>query len=75
MRRTSWMKPMSSIRSASSSTKVSTQSRRTYPWFIRSHRRPGQAMTVSAPLCMASTWLCWLTPPKMTQGTVGRPLP
>ena len=41
MRRTSWMKPMSSMRSASSSTRCVTPSRRTWPWFIRSSRRPG----------------------------------
>ena len=42
MRRTSWMKPMSSMRSASSSTKTSSRSSWTVPWPIRSSSRPGR---------------------------------
>ncbi len=41
MERMAWMKPMSSIWSASSSTNTSTWSRRTAPFSIRSTRRPG----------------------------------
>ena len=39
--RTSWIKPMSSIRSASSRTKISTLDRSSRPWPARSSRRPG----------------------------------
>ena len=46
MRVTSRMKPMSSIRSASSSTTVSTWSRRTVRRFTWSIRRPGVATTI-----------------------------
>ncbi len=43
------MKPMSAIRSASSSTTQRTASRRTSPRSIRSSRRPGQATSTSTP--------------------------
>ena len=55
--------PMSSIRSASSRTNISTWSRNTIPWVIRSMSRPGQAITVSAPFFRSFTWPNWLTPP------------
>ena len=48
-RRMSWMNPMSSIRSASSSTKISTWLRSNRRWPTRSSRRPGVAIRISAP--------------------------
>ena len=42
-------KPMSSMRSASSSTSTSTSPRRTAPCSMRSTRRPGVAMRMSTP--------------------------
>ena len=53
--RTSWMKPMSSMRSASSSTNTSRRSSRTRPWPIRSSRRPGVATRTSTPRASACT--------------------
>ena len=53
---TSWIKPMSSIRSASSRTKTSRSSRLTKPWSWRSISRPGVAMRMSTPRRRASTW-------------------
>ncbi|MCY1417353.1 hypothetical protein D9M71_328860 [compost metagenome] len=50
---TSWTKPMSSMRSASSSTRISTWDRSTLPWPARSSRRPGQATSTSTPRDMA----------------------
>ena len=64
-----WMsgrKPMSSMRSASSRTNISTRSRYTTPCDIRSIRRPGVAMTVSAPFCRAFTCGNCETPPNTT---------
>ena len=49
-------KPMSSMRSASSSTSTSTSPRRAAPWSMRSTRRPGVAMSTSVP-CL-SFWIC-----------------
>ena len=43
---TSWMKPMSSMRSASSSTTVWAVSTRTVRRFMWSERRPGVATTI-----------------------------
>ena len=63
---TSWMKPMSSIRSASSSTKISSWLTSMKPWLCRSSSRPGVATRMSQPAWMASTWGFWPTPPKMT---------
>ena len=63
---TSCTKPMSSIRSASSSTKTSRFDRSIWPCPMRSFRRPGQAMRMSTPFRMASTCGAWPTPPKMT---------
>ncbi len=51
--------------SASSSTVISIASRVTKPCFMRSSRRPGQAMTMSTPALRAATWRCWVTPPKI----------
>ncbi len=64
--RMSRMKPMSSIRSASSSTKTSTASRRANPCCMRSSSRPGVAMTMSTPRRSACTWGFCPTPPKIT---------
>src|SRR5664279_4555791 len=54
----SWIKPMSSMRSASSSTSTSTWSRRSARWFTRSIRRPGVATSTSTPC--ASERICLL---------------
>jgi transglutaminase-like putative cysteine protease len=64
--RMSRMKPMSSMRSASSSTSTLSASKRTWPCSIRSSRRPGVAITRSMP--RTSAWTCgfWPTPPKIT---------
>ena len=64
--RTSWIKPMSSIRSASSSTKISKADRSIKPCPIRSFSRPGQAIRMSTPFFSASTCGACPTPPKMT---------
>ena len=73
--RTSWMKPMSSIRSASSSTKISMPDRSSRPWPDRSSRRPGVAVRMPTPFLICSTWGAWPTPPKMTASFRGRFLP
>ncbi len=72
---TSWMKPISSIRSASSSTKISSWSSLTNPCWYRSMRRPGVATKMSTPRPRASTWGFWPTPPKMTAHRRDRCLP
>ena len=61
--RMSWMKPMSSMRSASSSTNTSTPLSRTALLCTRSSRRPGVATSTSTPLSSERT--CWPieTPP------------
>ena len=74
-RRTSWMKPMSSIRSASSRTKISTPDRSSRPWPDRSSSRPGVAVRMSTPRFSCSTWGVWPTPPKITASVRGRFLP
>ena len=48
-RRTPGRKPRSAMWSASSRTVISTASRRTWPWPMRSSSRPGQATTMSTP--------------------------
>ena len=63
---TSCTKPMSSIRSASSSTKISMWERSMRPCPTRSFRRPGQAMRISTPFLRAATCGAWPTPPKIT---------
>ena len=62
----SWMKPMSSMRSASSSTKISTwrQVERALLWW--SSRRPGVATRMSTPRRSLSICGCMPTPPKIT---------
>ena len=64
MRRTTGRKPRSAMWSASSSTVISTASRSTWPWPMRSSRRPGQATTTSTPRRRAVTCGFWPTPPK-----------
>jgi hypothetical protein len=73
--RMSRMKPMSSMRSASSSTSVSTLSRRTVPCCMWSSRRPGVATTMSTP--RRNSVICgpMPTPPKITVERKGRNLP
>ena len=66
MRVTSLIKPISSIRSASSSTKISRSDRSIKPCPIRSFKRPGQATRMSTPFFRASTCGAWPTPPKIT---------
>ena len=65
-RRISWMKPMSSMRSASSSTKISTPDRSTVPCCTWSSSRPGVATRMSTG--WRSAWICglMLTPPKIS---------
>ncbi len=63
MRRTEGRKPMSSMRSASSSTRICTWERSTAFWFMRSMRRPGVAMSTSTPRASRSIWGSIFTPP------------
>ncbi|MNN71742.1 hypothetical protein D3C81_1877050 [compost metagenome] len=69
---TSWMKPMSSMRSASSRTRISTWDKSMLPCPARSSRRPGHATRMSTPLDTA--WTCGFmpTPPKMQALFSGR---
>ncbi len=69
---TSWMKPMSSMRSASSSTRTSTVDRSMKPCCCRSSRRPGVATRMSTPFLMRSIWGFMPTPPKMTVELMSR---
>ena len=68
MLRMSWMKPMSSMRSASSSTSTSTWLSRTPFARMRSSRRPGVATSTSRPFIRSRTWRPIGTPP-MTSAT------
>ena len=61
--RMSRMKPMSSIRSASSSTRISTRERSMVRWFTWSRSRPGVATTISGPARSARTCGSNPTPP------------
>ena len=64
--RMSWMKPMSSMRSASSRTKISIADEAAHSrWPMRSSRRPGVATSMSTPRRSAWTCGCWPTPPKI----------
>ena len=56
MRSMSGMKPMSSIRSASSMTRISIAFRSRPPRSVKSSRRPGVAMTTSAPRAILASW-------------------
>ena len=63
MRFTSWMKPMSSMRSASSSTSQRVSERLISPSRTRSVSRPGVATRMSTPGAILRTWLERDTPP------------
>ena len=63
MRRMLGQKPMSSMRSASSSTRVSTCERLTWLCSIRSSRRPGVATSMSQPRSSSAICLSNLVPP------------
>ncbi len=69
--RTLGQKPMSSMRSASSSTSVRTRVRSTIPRSLRSMRRPGVATSRSQPWVSALTCLSKRAPPMTT--TARRP--
>ncbi|MDT4859726.1 hypothetical protein FQZ97_942490 [compost metagenome] len=72
---TSWMKPMSSMRSASSSTSICTPERSRKPCCCRSSRRPGVATSTSTPRFMALICGFMPTPPKTTVEVSVRCLP
>ena len=73
MRVTSWIKPMSSMRSASSSTTVLTLSSLTVRRFMWSLRRPGVATTICGCFLSASICLPMGAPPyRHTMRTPGR---
>ena len=59
------MKPMSSMRSASSSTRISSWLKFRLPWPTWSSRRPGVATRISTPARRALVCGLMLTPPKM----------
>ncbi len=65
MRFTPGRNPRSAMWSASSSTVISMPSSVSRRWLRRSSRRPGHAMTMSAPLSSAATWRDCATPPKI----------
>ena len=67
----SWINPISSIRSASSSTKYFTWSRLRNPWLIKSSKRPGVATRISIPFCNIVTCGRWFTPPNITPWRTG----
>ena len=62
--RTGLMKPMSSMRSASSSTTKRVSSSRSSPPSTRSTMRPGVAITTSTPRAMPRTWALRDMPPR-----------
>ena len=65
--RTGWMKPMSSMRSASSSTTKRVWSSRIERSSIRSVSRPGVATTTSTPRAIARTWAERDMPPRTSR--------
>ncbi len=69
------MKPMSSIRSASSRTTVSRLLKLRLPCWWWSSRRPGVATTISTPARRALVWGLMFTPPKMVVERRGMCLP
>ena len=71
----SWMKPMSSMRSASSSTKICTWLRSSVPCWWWSSRRPGVATRMSTPRRSALICGCMPTPPNITMLVSFRYLP
>ena len=72
---TSWMKPMSNIRSASSSTRICTWPRSSMPCWCRSSRRPGVATSKSTPRLSLAICGFMPTPPKITVLESSRYLP
>ena len=72
---TSWMKPMSSMRSASSSTRISIWLRSSSPCCCRSSRRPGVATSTSTPFLTLVICGFMPTPPKITVEFRSRYLP
>ena len=68
-------KPMSSMRSASSSTKISTWLRSSVRCWAWSSRRPGVATRMSTPRRSLSTCGDMPTPPNMTMLVSGKYLP
>ena len=73
-RLTSLMKPMSSMRSASSSTSQRVSARLTSPSRTRSVSRPGVAMRTSTPGAIFLTWLKRETPPSTSAVETCTPL-
>ena len=73
-RRTSGMNPMSSMRSASSSTKISTCEKSTLPWPWWSSRRPGVATRMSTPRRSCAACPPKPTPPKIAADAILRVL-
>ena len=63
MRSMSGMKPMSSMRSASSITRISMPVRSSLPRSAKSSRRPGVAISTSAPRVIFASWSPNDTPP------------
>jgi hypothetical protein len=63
MRLMSGRKPMSSMRSASSSTRIDTWLNMTVLFCTWSSRRPGVATSTSTPLRSCSIWAFMSTPP------------
>ena len=70
--RMSRMKPMSSMRSASSRTRISMPERSRVRWLMWSSRRPGQATRMSTPRFRAAIWGFMPTPPNMDMDFRGR---
>ena len=64
---TSWINPISSMRSASSSTRILIFSIFTIFWSIRSKSLPGVATRISTPRFKFSSCGFWETPPYTTQ--------
>ena len=74
--RSSWgLNPMSSMRSASSSTRISTPSRRAWPCWRWSTSRPGVATTTSRRSLQRLVWPPMPTPPMTTAPRTWRPRP
>jgi hypothetical protein len=63
IRSISGMKPMSSMRSASSITRILTSASRTLPRSNRSSMRPGVAISTSTPRSSFLIWSSKLSPP------------
>ena len=73
--RMSWIKPMSSILSASSSTSTSSSSNLTALWLYKSSKRPGVATRTSTPRRNFIIWGLIFTPPKTTVERIGKFFP